>query len=158
MNIIHNKSRGIIFSFDIIITFLIILFGITVFVFALHNNTNSFVKNVDDFFLEEKTIFVADSFVKNFDPTNALLGSCVIDLEKRRVKSNELASANFSNLKSLGIESFFVKRVSYRVLGNTSEQIIYSSARQSLNCLTAKRFVLIDAQKALVFVTGCLDE
>jgi len=158
MSIIHNNSRGIIFSFDIIITFIIILFGITVFVFAMHNNTNLFVKNVDDFFLEEKTLFVADSFIKNFDPTNALLGACVVDLEKRRVKNNELTSANFSNLKSLEIEGFFVKRVSYRFLGNNREQIIYSSTKQSKNCLSVKRFVLIDGTKALVLVEGCIDE
>jgi len=129
-----------------------------IFAISFSNNTSAFVKNVDDFFLEEKTMFVADAFVKNFDPQNALLGACVVDIEKKRVRSNELDSANFSNLKSLEIENFFVKKISYYFSNNRKEQIIYFSQRLSSNCLNIKRFVLLDGVKSLVFVTGCLDE
>jgi hypothetical protein len=87
-----------------------------------------------------------------------LLGAGIVDLEKKRVRSNELNSANFSNLKSLEIENFFVKKVSYYFTSNKKEQIIYFSQKLSSNCLSVKRFVLIDGRKSLVFVTGCLDE
>ena len=154
MIIIHN--RGFIFSIDALIAFTIMLFSLLVFVIILSNSTTQLVKSTENFYLEEKTIFVADSFVKNFDTENSLLGACVFDLEKKRIKSNELTRTNFANMHKLQIDDFFVKQVIIKT--HLKEERIFFDARNEKECVTVKRFVILDGEKAIVLLEGCLNE
>jgi len=146
-------SKGIIFSMDALIAFVIVLFILLIFVFSVNHQTDKITQNVGQFFLEEKVMLIADSLVKNYNEENALLGACVIDIEKKRVKSNEINSANFSNLKPIEQDSFFVKSVSYQTNTRKNKFIIENRTGE---CLVVRRFVLIDGEKGFVFVEGCV--
>ena len=146
-------NRGIIFSMDTLVAFVIVLFILLIFVFSVNNQTNKITQNIGHFFLEEKVMLVADSLVKNYNEENNLLGACIIDVEKKRVKSNEIDSVNFSNLKPIKQDTFFVKSVSYQTNTRTNKIIVEN---RSGNCLVVKRFVLIDDEKGFVFVEGCV--
>jgi hypothetical protein len=146
-------NRGIIFSIDALVAFIIVLFMLLAFVVTLNNETNNLTQNIGHFFLEEKTILVADSLIKNYNEENALLGACLFDFEKRRVRSNELSSLNFNNLKKLNLNDFFVKSISYQTKTKSKKYLIESSEGI---CLVVRRFVLIDGEKGLIFVEGCV--
>ena len=146
-------NRGIIFSMDALIAFVIVLFMLLMFVFSVNNQTNKITQNIGQFFLEEKIMLVADSLVKNYNEENSLLGACIIDVEKKRVKSNEISSANFSNLKPLKQDAFFVKSVSYQTQTKKNKIVVENKIG---TCLIVKRFVLIDGEKGLIFVEGCV--
>lgn len=145
-----------LFSIDTIIASTIILLSLLVFFTALENHTSEISGTGEKIFLEEKTIFVADSFVKNYDPENGLLGACVPDYEKKRVRSNEISSANFLNIKLVEIDKFFVKKISFK--NRTTDTTVFSTEKKGKECIVAKRFALIDSEKAVIEIMGCLLE
>ena len=149
-----EKEKGAIFSLDAAIAFALTLLSLLAFASALGNHSSQITGQEESVFLQEKTLMVADSFVKNYNPENGLLGACAVDPEKRRVKSNELDSRNFAGIRPFAAGSFFVKKVSVPAKGFAREL----DARQGKQCLTVRRFVLVDGEKAIVEVEGCLDE
>ena len=146
-------NRGIIFSMDALVAFVIVMFMLLVFTINLGNETNNLTQNVGHFFLEEKVMIVADSLIKNYNEENSLLGACMIDLDKKRVKSNEISSLNFSNLKQLNQDEFFIKSVSYKTQTRSKKYLIEDREGE---CLVVKRLALIDGEKGLIFVEGCI--
>jgi hypothetical protein len=148
------SNRGVIFAIDAIIASCILLLGLLAFFITLGNYSNRLGEESKNIFLGEKTIFVADSFVKNYSAENSLLGACIIDYEKKRVKSNELSSANFSNARALELDEFFVKSVSIK--GGGPKKNVFMSGKNGKNCITIRRFALVDGEKAIVEVQGCL--
>ncbi len=150
MNTISNK--GFIFTTDLIITVTILLFCLLGFAIGINSQINLFEEKEKMLFLEEKVIFITDNFVKNFDENNSLFGSCKIDLEKKRVLSNEINSNNFSNIKQINSEKIFIKSI---IIG---KQIIFSDLRESKNCFAVKRFALVDNEKSIISIMGCLFE
>ncbi len=159
MAIIGEKKfskKGFIFSTDFIIAFIIILFIITSFIIIVTNNTRISINFEEQIYLEGKTVFVADSFVKNYNENNTMLGACVVDFERKRVLSNEISSENFSKIRQLEIDDFFVKKIS--TVKNGVEQIIFFEQKNSEKCITAKRFALVDGMKKIVLLKGCLNE
>jgi hypothetical protein len=147
-----TTSKGLIFSMDALVAFIIVLSMLLIFVLTINNNGNNLTQNVGHFFLEEKVMLIADSLVKNHNEENNLLGSATIDLEKKRVKSNELNLANFNNLKSIKQDDFFIKSVSYKTNFKKEKWIIENKIGE---CLIVKRFALIDGVKGIIFVEGC---
>ena len=146
-------NRGIIFSMDALVAFVIVMFMLLVFTINLGNETNNLTQNVGHFFLEEKVMMVADSLIKNYNEENSLLGACVIDLDKKRVKSNEINSLNFSNLKQLNQDEFFIKSISYKTQTRSKKYLIEDRGGE---CLVVKRLALINGEKGLIFVEGCI--
>jgi len=146
-------NRGIIFSMDALVAFVIVMFMLLVFTINLGNETNNLTQNVGHFFLEEKIMMITDSLIKNYNEENSLLGACVIDLDKKRVKSNEISSLNFSNLKQLNQDEFFIKSVSYKTQTLNKKYLIENREGE---CLVVKRLALIDGEKGLIFVEGCI--
>jgi len=112
---------------------------------------------IKDQFLEEKTLVLADSLVKNFNPENTTLGSAIVDHEKKRIKSNELTTANLKNAKAFQTGNFFVKQISWKKTNTFQEKIILNNSNTK-NCLSAKRFVIIDGEKAIIELIGCINE
>jgi len=138
---------------DAMVAFVIVLFMLLAFILTVSAEGNNLTQNVGHFFLEEKVILVADSLVKNYNEKNGLLGACIFDFDKRRVKSNEINSLNFSNLKPISLDNFFVKSVGYQTAFKKDKWIVEN---KNGNCLVVKRFVLIDGEKGIVFVEGCV--
>jgi hypothetical protein len=153
MSITCNE-KGIVFFTDTIFSSIIMLVITLVFVFFISNQINIYFQEEKNFFLEEKTIFLADSFVKNFDSNNSLFGVCKVDLEKKRVLSNELTNVNFSNIKQIELENYFVKeiKIKYFVGG---EKIIFSDLFVGRECFAVRRFVFVDDKKAEIHFRGC---
>ena len=151
MNTIHNK--GFIFYTDVMIATILLLFAITCLIFFINNNTNFAITNTESNYLESKTIFVADSFIKNLNPTNTMLGACKHDLDKKRILSNQLSILNFVNIKPLNLDDFFIKEI---IVENIIKTKIFSQEKNSNNCITIKRFVLVEGIKSKIYFTGCL--
>jgi hypothetical protein len=139
--------KGQIFSMDLILQFIIILSIIMIFSINISMKTNNFVLEKEDLILEEKVMLVADSFVKNLSE-NTLLGSCVYDLDKKRVRSNELDFLKFVEMNGLELEEFFVSAVS---VGGA--RIYYKEEGE--RCVSVKRLVFVGAEKKVVEVKGC---
>ena len=150
----NNSEKGFFFTTDVIVAFVIVLFSLLVFSLSLSNNFNLKTQNEIDKFLEEKTIFLADAFIKNYNEKNSMTGACFFDEEKRRVRSNEINSALFSNIKSLNLETFFVKEI--KIIN--SSKIIYLANKNSKKCLSVRRMALVDGIKRIIEFRGCLSE
>jgi len=149
----HISQKGMIFSLDAGISFTIILAGLLVFVFTLNGYADSAEKINSNFELEEKALLIADAFVKNNNPENPLLGACIYDAEKKRVKTNELISAEIRKAKSTQFGKIFVKGISYEAGGR--KENIQLNQKNALDCISAKRFVLIDGEKGVIFIQTC---
>lgn len=152
-----NKSnKGMIFSFDTMVAFTIMLFVIFGSIYFISTNYEKQKENLENFYLTEKTLLVLDSLVKNNNPENYLLGSAIIDISKKRVKSNELKKENLLNSKSFELNDFFVKEISWE--NNFESKKIILSQKESKKCFSSKRFVKIDEEKSIIELKGCLIE
>jgi hypothetical protein len=152
---VHITNKGFVFTTDLIFTIMILLVMLLVFVIFINNHINFFVQQEKNTYLEEKTIFTADSFVKNYNEENAMLGACFSDDLKKRVLSNEINSLNFSKIKQLELTDFFIKKI---IVKNIFEKTIFESPAQSKNCFSIKRFVFVDNIKSEITFLGCLYE
>lgn len=148
-----SGCRGMIFSLDAMISFTIMLSGVLLFVLALNNYATNAEQNIKNFELEEKALLIADSFVKNFDENNTLRGACVYDPEKKRVRANELNLENIKNAKELVLGKIFTKSVEYKT--QTNSRKVTLSQKDSANCVSAKRFVLIEGEKGIIQILTC---
>lgn len=108
------------------------------------------------FFLEEKTIMLADSLVKNRNAELSLAGSAFFDSEKRSVISNLvefslLNSAKPAKFGSVEVFELSLQRKSQR------QEIIFSNSLPSGNCVSIKRLVVLQetSEKAVVGVIAC---
>ena len=152
INKLNKKNKGFLFYTDVMIATILILFTLTFIIFFINNITNTSITNTNNLYLEEKTIFVADSFIKNFDSNNSLLGACAIDIDKKRILSNQLNPTLFNNIKPLNLNDFFIKKIWIQ----PQNKILFSQNKNSNNCISIKRFVLINGTKTLIYFTGCL--
>ncbi len=149
----HSFERGIIFSLDAGISFTIVLIGVLVFVFALNGYAES-AKNISiNFELEEKALMLADAMVKNNNSQNPLLGACIYDADKKRVRTNELSSTEIKRAQFMQFGKIFVKSISYETA--RKKEITPLTQKTSENCITSKRFVLIDGEKGIIFIQTC---
>ena len=153
MSITGKNERGMIFSLDAGISFTIVLVGMLVFVFTLNGYAQSAEKINANFELEEKALMIADAMVKNANAENPLLGACIYDAEKKRVKTNELSSSEIKRTRPAQFGKVFVQRISYEI-GGKKETLVLDQ-KNTNNCATAKRFVLIDGEKGLIFIQTC---
>jgi hypothetical protein len=142
-----------IFSLDAMISFTIMLTGILLFVFALNNYATNAEQNITQFELEEKALLISDSFVKNFDETNTLRGACIYDSEKNRILTNELSLENIKKAKELQPGKIFTKSIEYKTQTKTGK--ITLSQKEGQNCISAKRFVLIEGEKGIIQILTC---
>jgi len=149
----YSKSKGMIFSLDAMISFVIILICALLFVFALNNYAQKAEQSVKDFELEEKALMIADSFVKNLDENNTIRGAGIYDSDKKRVRTNELTTENIKKAKSIEFGEIFVKSLTYTI--TEKSQTLQLSLKKSNECISAKRFVLIDGEKAIIQILTC---
>lgn len=153
--IIFNSQKGIIFSTDALLSFVIILFIILIFTINLSNIINSAEKELTKLELDQKAIFITDSLVKNQNLNNPLLGACIYDEEKKRVISNNLDYLMLKNSKELKIMEYFVESISINFLRtNQTEKITYLNEKTK-ECTSVKRFLLINNEKAIMEVKVC---
>ncbi len=150
------SKKGAIFSIDALIAFTLTLLILLSFV---QLTTNIFVQQkeqVKQFYLEEKTLMIADSLVKNRNLENSLLGACAADSDKKRITGNEIEEQLLLQAKPFELKEFFAKELKFETKGMT--KIISLNNKESENCLSAKRFALIDGEKSIIEIKGCLIE
>ena len=148
-----SHSRGIIFSLDATISFTIVLLMALVFVTFLAQNASATEREIKTFELEEKGMLIADSIVKNYDENNSLLGACVYDLDKKRVRTNEISLSNLNNAKPLLSGEIFVKSILVKT--NSVSKTVSIENKPSSECINVKRFALIDGEKGIIEVKTC---
>jgi hypothetical protein len=145
-----------IFSTDAIIAFSIMLLTMLAFACTLANTAQNSLQTTTNLELEEKTLMIADSMVKNYFEKNTLLGACITDTDKKRVKTNEINSANLKKAKQPDIEGIFVQKILFKT--KTTKETIELEKKQAKECLTAKRYALIDGEKGIIETTICKKE
>jgi hypothetical protein len=155
-HIFQKRDRGMIFSLDAGVAFTITLIGILLFTNTFANSGQRAVENTESIEVEEKTLMIADALVKNYDENNTLLGSCVVDYEKKRVKSNELTLENIKKAKPIELGNIFVEEI--RVNTELLKETIKLEEKKSNECYSVKRFVLIDNEKGTIEVKTCKEE
>ncbi|MGI6589080.1 MAG: hypothetical protein ACOX1V_00230 [Candidatus Iainarchaeum sp.] len=149
------NQRGIIFSTDATINFVIILFTLLIFTLTLSNTINSTKKELTQLELDQKAIFITDSLIKNQNTNQPLLGGCIYDEEKKRVLTNNIDYLKIKEASGLKINNFFVESITLEFLKtNQTEKIIYST-KQTNQCTSVKRFVVTNNQKTIIEVRVC---
>jgi hypothetical protein len=155
----HLNQKGIIFSTDAIISFIIALLTTMIFVLYLSNIVLMEERKIEQIELDEKAIFIIDSMVKNQNEENALLGACNYEISKKRVLTNNLNYLQIkTNSKPLSLGNFFVKTIAITFVNTNQKETIMLSEEISKNCINVKRFALIDGFKAIIEVKTCKSE
>jgi hypothetical protein len=144
MNTTSNKGY---FSIDLIIAYSIVLVGI-VFLTTYFFQNYEYLKPDNE--LTQKTIFFADSLIKNRNPGDPIKGSAEIDYEKKRVMTNILSKELLNKINSYQIDNFFIKEISL------DKKIIFKENLMSEECKTIKRYVIVENLKKVLEVKGCL--
>jgi len=144
-------DKGIIFATDAVIAFIVVLITLMVFSIMLGSESQSLASSSKDYFLEQKTLAVADALVKN-SYKEGEIGLCIFDAEKKRVLSNEINSVNIYKLAKIEQDNFFLKSISFSSPKRKEKRIF---EKKEGECIVAKRFVLIDGEKGMLFVEGC---
>ena len=150
------NCRGIIFSLDAGISFTIVLVMALIFVTFLAQNASSTGKEIKNFELEEKAILIADSLVKNYDENNSTLGACILDNEKKRVRTNEISLSNLNNAKPLSLGEIYAESISIKT--NSIQKTFQIETKKSIECVSVKRFVLVDGEKGIIEAKTCTTE
>ena len=152
MSITVNEN-GMIFSLDAMISVVFILIGALLFAIILTQHASTAERQLTGFEFEEKALMIADSLVKNYNPENTSLGACVYDSDKKRVLTNELSFANISSAKPLSFGKIYLESISLE--GKTTQRVTLGFPKKSTECLTSKRFVLVDGKKTIILVRVC---
>lgn len=147
------NSRGIIFSLDAGISFTITLVMTLLFATVLAQNAFSTETEIKNFELEEKAMLIVDSLVKNYDENNTLLGACILDIDKKRIKTNETSILNLNNAKPIPFGEIYVESITLKT--NYLQKTFQIETRMSTQCINVKRFALIDGEKRVIEVKTC---
>lgn len=150
-------SKGGIFSIDLLVAFLLasaLLVLILDFQSGILFSTQESLKGFE---ISEKALMLADSLVKNSDENNALLGSAFFDSGKRRVVSNLLDYSSLKTARPTEFSNISIIELSLQKKNSGKEIIFSKTGFEGKNCLSAKRFVILNGsgEKALVGVVAC---
>lgn len=152
-----TQNNGFFFSLDLAVT---VVIGISMIflIFAFHVNLIEERINVNkNFELWKNTVFVADSLVKNNYEEMPVLGSAVLDLEKKRVKSNEIDLKFLQNINSEQTKwlekEFSVKKIA--LVFHDREKVLLEKKVDSASCIVVERTVLVMGETAKILVVGC---
>jgi hypothetical protein len=146
-------DEGFVFSIDLFIptvAVLLMLFVATASFVARSDRSVSALKNLR---LQKNALFLADALVKN-NAKNPLLGSAVADMEKHRVKSNELYRERLLEAKPVNSSEFVIQGLSVRKQSGEKEMIL-SAASHEQNCIAIDRVVLLDEKTSVVELIVC---
>ena len=149
-------SKGSVFSIELFFAFLAC---VLILAAALRSEALMLFESSQSskqFFLEEKTIMLADSLVKNRNAEQPLAGSAFFDSEKRTVISNLVEFSLLNSAKPAKFGSVEVFELSLQKKG-AKREIFFSNPRPSGNCISVKRFVVLQetSEKAFVGVVAC---
>ncbi|MDO8648060.1 MAG: hypothetical protein Q7R70_06650 [Candidatus Diapherotrites archaeon] len=149
-------SKGSVFSIELFFAFLVC---VLILAAALRSEALMLFgssQNSKQFFLEEKTIMLADALVKNRNAEQPLAGSAFFDSEKRTVISNLVDSSLLNSAKPAKFGNVEVFEISLQ-RKNQRPEIILSNPLPSGNCVSVKRFVVLQetSEKAIVGVIAC---
>ena len=152
----HITSNGSVFSLELLFAFLACSM---ILVFSLNQESAMLLESsqgLKGFFLEEKAVMIADSLVKNSNPENPLLGSAFFDSEKHRIIPNLLDYSALKQAKPFAFGKIKVLELSLQ-RKNSLPELIFSNPLPSGNCVSLRRFVLLQdtLEKAIVGVIAC---
>ena len=149
-------ENGFVFSLDAGIAFVLAACIIALSLNAIAQSTREKIASEKEFELWKNTVFIADSLVKNNYSENSLLGSAVFDLEKHRVKSNEISLELLQKVSEIANKEFELKQVKV-VFQNLEEQIVFQENTEKRNCIAVERIALVEGQIAKIGVVGCAE-
>lgn len=142
-------DKGIIFSADIVFSFVIILSIMLTATWQFGFFAEKQLKEIKKTELELASFFLADALIKNFDG-NSLHGIAVLDGEKHRVKSNEISSEKIPLLeKNENVFGVWTREKS------GTQKTFFSKNSLSKNCVSVERLVLVDGKQGLFGVKTC---
>lgn len=142
-------SRGAVLSIDAMFAILVLFAIMVVGFWQLGHSAEKQKHEIKRIQLENDAIFLADSLVKNFD-LNALLGIAVFDVEKKRVKSNEIMEKRIAELqKNPLIFGSWLKEK------NGTQKTFFSKNTGKKECIAIERLVMSEKRRALFGVVVC---
>lgn len=158
-------SRGIVFSFDLLIAFIVMCLILYLILANLNLRADSAVSAQRSFALQNAALSIADTLVQNSDLNNPALGSAYFGADEHRVFGNVIDSALLAKagFSAIGLGSGIVlKEISLRYKSGGYKQI-YLSHSPAGNCTAVERFVIVKGaaeesvagEKALLAVVVC---
>ncbi|MCX6803638.1 MAG: hypothetical protein NTY48_03635 [Candidatus Diapherotrites archaeon] len=152
----NNKSKGFIFSTDATIALVIMLTSTMMFTLTLAETSKNSKKQILDFELEENALLISDTLIKNHYEENPILGSAIIDYDKKRVLENKISLEELKKSKPIKLGEIFVSEIKV-ILKNRTENILFEQ-KQYGECISIKRFALIDEEKGIIEVKTCREK
>jgi len=137
-------GKGIMFSLDFAIAFILILTIMLVSAAAIHLTENEALNELKESSLQEDQVMLMDALVKRPADGN-LPGTALFDSGKRRVKENQLVAVEPSGREVL--EDFGLKELWLEC--NTRKKLFESEQEES-ECVVLVRMVFSGAEKCLL--------
>ena len=145
-------AKGFIFSADLAATTILIFIMLFTVVSSVSSRNLNAVQELKAVQLQKNAVFLLDSIVKN-NSENGLVGAALFDVEKRRVKSNELDHGKIWSVKEIEAEEFFVQKLSI-VKRNGKEETVLEKGRKG-NCFGFSRMALLGNETVKVELVLC---
>ena len=140
----HITGKGIMFSLDFAIAFLLILVIMLVSAAAIHLTENEELNELKEKSLQEDRVMLMDALVKKPADGN-LPGLAFFDSEKRRVKENQLVAIELKGQETL--EDFGLKEL---WLECDTRKKLFESEQEENECVVLVRMVFEGAEKCLL--------
>jgi len=137
-------DKGIMFSLDFAIAFLLILVIMLVSVAAIHLTENDELNELKERSLQEDRVMLMDALVKRPSDGN-LSGLALFDSGKRRVKENIVAGTEPSGRGEL--ERFGLREL---WLECSARKKLFESKQEESECVVLVRMVFSGAEKCLL--------
>ena len=145
-------AKGFVFSTDLAITTILIFLMLFTVVSSFSSRSLDEARKIKEAELEKNAVFLLDAIVKN-NSENGLKGAAVLDMEKHRVKSNEIDMKKLKQGEEIEMGEFFLQKISI-VRRNGKEDVILETGRKR-NCFGLSRIALIGTEAVKVELVLC---
>ncbi|MDO8634385.1 MAG: hypothetical protein Q7K34_03795 [archaeon] len=153
------RDKGGLFSFQGAFALIAMLFTGMVVVYSASSFAGKTLENEKNAEFERKTIFIADSMVKNHNVENPFLGAAVFDPSLGRVRPNAVSLEALRNAgrEQAQIAGITVKKIQAMHENGEKETIFDYGGKNFSECLAAQRFIVDwgKNRKTLLEVTAC---
>lgn len=145
-------KRGIIFSIDAMVAFLIICTMMYLVLLSVGTRGNAYVDAHREFLLQKNAFMLADSLIKNCADLNSS-GLANYNFQSKRCESGIL-NADQNATGKINSDEFFVKKTEI-IYGNDTNKILFEENKPGNNCESVERIAYYQNEKANLRVVVC---
>jgi hypothetical protein len=148
-------EKGFVFSADLAVAAIAMLLLLGIALLHFDSAKENALSAGERFSLQRKTLFLADSLVKNRNTGQPNLGAAAFDPAKHRVLSNELDTGLLRKAGENAQGGSGIKEISLVQFGGKEREIFYSQESLQQDCMAVDRIVIAGGKKSIVRVTAC---